>query len=462
MAGSLCVGQQVMSDNNWCTKLAQSNCVAGVMRSLAVGAFTFSAALALPSSVSAQSSDAQAYSKIIQIRPGDTLSHIAERELGNARHAQQLADSNNLDINIILKPGEELIVPVSLPVRDEHATVIFAKGIATLNGGDLKPDDKVRRNDEVETGTTGYASLEFQTGTIINLQPNTLARIVTLHCRSGDETCIIEMAAERGKLSTDVRRDGDQPTDFKVQTPYASAAVRGTKFDVDSDPTGLRIGVTEGNVALGAVSSDQVVDLDVGFGSASAAGSRLGSPIDLMPAPVFRFVPPRITATDVVRWFGLTDVERYTVQIAATAGGVGVIHDAVVEEDLFSHNDELPTGDYQLLVRAVDVNGLLGFIATSPVTLANVDPNIGEVNTVVTRENGNYRVEVIEAPDEATGYEIQVASDANFTDPVSIDVDENGLAFVRLNSDNVFARARALIDRVTVGPYGQPTTVDEE
>jgi len=410
----------------------------------------------------AQSADEyQPYSKAIVIRPGDTLSHIALREMGNASHAEQLALANDVHIDSILKPGDSITVPVSLPVRDEFASVIFTKGQVTKNGVALETNDEVRRNDVVETGKSGYASLEFLTGTLINLQPNTVARIVTLYCRSDDETCVIEMAADRGTLSTDVKRDGDQPTDFRVQTPYASAAVRGTIFDINADSTGLRIGVTEGAVSLSAANSDQEVDLDLGFGSIAVPGSRLSAPIDLLPAPVYRFVPPRITKADVVRWFGLTDVEQYTVQIASSPNGVGIIHDTVVPSDLFRFSEDLPPGDFHMLLRPVDTNGLLGFTATTPITIAEIDPNIGTATASVERQNGNYRIEIVQAPEEANGYEVQISSDFNFTDPVSVDIDANGVALVRAEGENLYARARALLSRTLVGPYGEPSTVND-
>jgi len=359
-----------MTDNDLKTKAATTN------ESLArwFSVFALSGALSLGgfagSVASAQSAEEhQTYNKPIVIRPGDTLSHIALRELGSEKRAQELAEANGLKLEQILKPGDSINIPVTLPVRDEFATLIFSKVRVTINGEVAKPNEQVRRNDILETDRSGYASLEFSTGSVINLQPNTLARIVTLHCQPNDDTCIIEMAAERGTLSADVQSEDGRSTDFRVQTPYASAAVRGTSFDVDSNSTGLRVGVTDGAVALGAANSDQVVELDAGFGSVAAPGTPLSGPIALLPAPVFRFVPPRITQNDLVRWFTLTDVNQYIVQIAEQPSGVGVIAETSVNSDIFRLNEDIPAGDYHLLLRPVDENGLLGFTATSPVTI---------------------------------------------------------------------------------------------
>lgn len=434
--------------------------VAGLTIALATTGFVSSASAQQASD--SDTASTQTYTREITIRPGDTLSHIAQREMGNANAAERLANYNGLAISKILRPGDTLEIPVSLPIREEFANVIFTKGDVKLNGDPVQLDDEVRLNDSIETGKTGYVSLAFVTGTLINLQPNTVARLITLHCQRGDELCVIEMAADKGTLSTDVRRDGDQPTDFRIRTPYASAAVRGTKFDVEADGTGLRVGVTEGNVNLVASGSDQEVALDIGFGSASAATGPLGSPIDLLPAPVFRFVPPRIAVGDTLRWFGLTDTPAYTLQIATAPSGVGVATDARVGSDLYSLTDTIPVGDYSLLLRAVDPNGLLGFPAVTPITVAAIDEALPEVVTSITIENGTYIIEVVDPPQDTPGFEIQVASDANFSDPLSVDVDNSGISRLRLPGDTLFARARILIDRTTVGRFGDITTLNED
>jgi len=415
-----------------------------------------STAVIIPTAFSQSSQEStQTYTRTITIRPGDTLTHIALRELGNANHAEQLAAYNEVEIKKILKPGSTLNVPVSLPLRDEFATVIFTKGSVLVNGIDAQANEEIKVNDSVETGSDGYASLVFQTGTTINLQPNTLARIVILHCQPDDDTCVIEMEAERGTLTTDVRRDGKQPTEFRVQTPYASAAVRGTVFDLNADETGLRIGVTEGRVEIISPGTDELTQLDIGFGVAAVPRSPIGEPVELLPAPVFRYVPPRLAKGDYLRWFGLSDTDDYIINIANDAMGEGIVLDKEVSGgDLFTLDEELPTGDYTLALRAVDSKGLKGFRAVSPITLAVVDENIKPVSAAVDREGNAYRISVVELLDSAAGYEVQVASSIDFSDPVSVDINETGTAFVRLSGDKLFARTRALIDRTTVGPFG--------
>jgi len=388
------------------------------------------------------------------------LTHIALRELGSAKLAERVANYNGVSLEKILKPGDTLMIPVTLPVRDEFATILYTKGDVELNGDEASTNDEVRLNDVITTGSSGFASLSFQTGTLINLQPNTVARLVTLFCQPDDEMCVIEMAADQGTITTDVRKDGTQPTDFRVQTPYASAAVRGTIFDLTASPDGLKVGVTEGVVGLENDTSE--IGLEEGFGSVSKPGGPIGRPIALLPAPIFRFVPPRLAVGDRLRWFGLTDTEEYIVQITTSASGVGVVLDKTVDSDVLTLEDaDLPAGDHTLWVRAVDPNGLKGFSSNSPIALAQLDDQLPAVKAAVVREDNSYFISIVNPPTSAAGYEIQVASDAEFSDPVSVDIDQTGQAFIKRDGSTLFARARVLVNRTTVGPFGQTTTVND-
>ena len=118
----------------------------------------------------------------------------------------------------------------------------------------------------------------------------------------------------------------------------------------------------------------------------------------------------------------------------------------------------MDVGDYYLTVRAVDENGLKGFTSNTPLTIAQVDEDIAPVTTTVSRQGSDYLINIENGPDEARGYEIQVSSDASFIDPLSVDVNEQGSAILRLDSDRVFARARVLLDPYTVSAFGEPSS----
>jgi len=64
-------------------------------------------------------------------------------------------------------------------------------------------------------------------------------------------------------------------------------------------------------------------------------------------------------------------------------------------------------------------------------------------------------VAVIDPPETAPGYEIQVSTTDDFTDPLSVDVTNPGTAIFRLESDKIFTRARVLLKPEKVSAFGE-------
>ncbi len=197
-------------------------------------------------------------SRDVVVADGDTLSSIAARELGKAGYAPQLAEFNALVTNAPLIPGNIIRIPIHVPARGEFAQVVFVKGNVTASrAGDdavqtgsaqiaIERDMEVLSGDMIKTGSDGYVSIEFSSGSVVNMQPDTEAMLSRLNCLPGDDSCVIEIKTIKGKVTSNVERRDDQPVDFRISTPYASAAVRGTVFDIDAADV-LRIGVTEGS-----------------------------------------------------------------------------------------------------------------------------------------------------------------------------------------------------------------------
>jgi len=93
-------------------------------------------------------------------------------------------------------------------------------------------------------------------------------------------------------------------------------------------------------------------------------------------------------------------------------------------------------------------------ISQSRITIADIDATLSPVDTTISVQGSEYLVEVTELSDDAIGYEIQIANDEEFSDPLSVDVDTGGSAFFRIVDDNVYTRARILIDPYTVSEFG--------
>ena len=410
-------------------------------------------------------------SRDVVVADGDTLSSIAARELGKAGYAPQLAEFNALVTDAPLMPGNIIRIPIHVPARGEFAQVVFVKGNVTASrtGDDLAQTSNIQsaiiaieRNmevlsgDRILTGSDGYVSIEFSSGSVVNMQPDTEALLSRLNCLPGDDSCIIEIKTIKGKVTSNVERRDDQPVDFRISTPYASAAVRGTIFDIDAEDQ-LLIGVTEGSV--GVTASDQLVDLETGFGSVVEEGQPPSPPIALLPAPVFRRVPARVAPEDAITWWPFADAASYDALVSNDEAGNETLGTFEVDSDQIRF-DTINAGEYFLLIRAIDQNGLRGFTSNIPITIAGVDTNVATVTTAVTRQGGEFLVQIVNPPTSAAGFEIQIADTEAFEDPLSVDVNSTGVAVFRLASDQVFTRARILLDPQTVSSFGGISSSD--
>lgn len=408
----------------------------------------------------AQQSGGQIISRDVVVLEGETLQSIAKREFGKGGLAWHLAESNNLKVNAKLVPGDVLRIPLFVPARDEYATIVFSKGTVTRDGEILNVDDKIFLNDTIETDSSGFVSVVFESGSVVNLQPNSTAKLVQLHCLPQDDSCLIEVRSDKGELSSDVESSNDQPTDFRITTPYATAAVRGTTLDFGAVDGKMIVGVTEGRVNLQA--SGARVPLDAGFGSVTSSGSAPSEPVPLLPPPVYRYIPTRAAAGDSLRWWELTSVGSYAAVISNDSGGNDVVEKFAGAQSTVTVGDNLSPGNYYVAVRGIDDAGIKGFKSSSKFTVAAIDPSLIPVDTTIEREGNEYLVTVVNPYEQARGYEIQVSYSENFEDPLSADISPAGVAIFRLEEQqNIYARARILMDPTTVSGYGKVASLTQ-
>lgn len=430
-----------------------------------------------PADASDNISSASMVTRGVLVKEGDTLASIARTELGKAAYAAFLAELNNIPIDQDPTVGTVIRIPMPMTENEEFAEVVFVKGGASLsrqsvfsaqsgnpdtdlNAQELTRDSMIVAGDLISTQADGYVSIAFFSGAVINLQPNTRAVLKKLACQDADDQCRIEIDTQSGRVTADINARDQQPLEFKINTPYASAAVRGTIFDVSANDK-LLIGVTEGGVVVEAQGEN--TDLDTGFGVAVAAGTPAGDPIELSPPPVFKRIPARLAMGDTLAWWEITGSSAYEATVSNDEAGqqtlttFSISGDESILDLQQSVNQSLDSGDYFLSLRAIDAIGLLGFRSKTRITLADIDTTIEPVKTDIAREGGGYAVTVVDPQENAAGYEIQIATDAAFSDPLSVDVNEDGAAIFRVAQDQVYTRARVLVNPTTVSAFGEIT-----
>ena len=386
----------------------------------------------------------------VVVQEGETLRSIARREFGKSGLSSMLANFNALQESDALFAGQIIRIPLFTPVERQFATVIFVKGDVVKNNIEVKRDDKVYLHELLVTGEAGFAAIQFSSGSVVTLQPNTHAKLERLNCLDSDASCLIVLDSAQGEVSSDVNRRDGQPTEFTIKTPYASAAVRGTIFEMNAVSSKLLVGVTEGEVLLQGASD---LPLDQGFGTVAQVDLPPLDPIALLPAPVYRYIPTRAAKGDTISWWALSDVEQYLINLSSDEDGLEVVANYNETQGILAV-DDINAGEYFMNVRGIDSNGLKGFKSPTKIVVAAIDENVEPVETEVSRVGNEFLVKIIDPPETAPGYEIQVSTKPDFTDPLSVDVSNPGTAIFRLQSDKIYTRARVLLEPEKVSAFG--------
>ena len=205
-----------------------------------------------------------------------------------------------------------------------------------------------------------------------------------------------QIRLDAGSAETQVKPQGDSGR-FRIRTPVAISAVRGTEFRRAYDAVGGldRTEVIGGRVAVEGAKAEVMVPS--GYGSISDLKNGPRSPVKLLPPPDLSGLPA-VAQGEVVRFSfaPVTGASGYRAQLAGDSEFHGVVaeRDSESAEIVFS---TLKDAHYWLRVRSRDPDGLEGpnsvrefdrrlLIVPPRVTLAPVieDPVVKAKSTEIT------------------------------------------------------------------------------
>jgi len=137
------------------------------------------------------------------------------------------------------------------PARPD-TKVTVTKGVATLiNQTGIRPirkGDLLTPGDEIETGAGGSVTMTLADGSAVTVRPNSRVVIRDFRAASNARELVQVLI---GYVRIKIYHLGGRPNPYKVNTPVASIAVRGTDFSVEVAATGeTRVTVFEGRVEV--------------------------------------------------------------------------------------------------------------------------------------------------------------------------------------------------------------------
>ncbi|MBR9805295.1 hypothetical protein GYB62_02120, partial [bacterium] len=234
---------------------------------------------------------AQELEWIYSVRPDDTVAAICDRYTKEPACASKLPAYNKLSLDREPAAGRVLRIPVSwMKLAPVAATVSSVQGQAFHVHDDgtktaLEENQLLRLGDRV-VAEQNSLTIKYPDATVIVLQEGSQLELTSVSAYTQKRGLTAEVYLRTGSLRARVPRH-DVRTRFRVRTPAAVAAVRGTEFRVDASELGngkilAREEVLEGVIA---VSTDEHADKDIPMGFGLKVQEGAPPPKDLKKLP---------------------------------------------------------------------------------------------------------------------------------------------------------------------------------
>ncbi len=369
---------------------------------------------------------------IYTARPGDTLWGMSRDFLESADYWKRLQEHNGIADGDYIVPGTRIRMPIAwLKRQPQPALLAQLRGIVERLQNDdasaeaLEAGAELVAGDRIRTGEDSSATIQFADGSRLLMQSNTELTLDTMSAFGASGMVDTSMRLHGGRIESDVPHEPGSGSRFRIISPSAVAAVRGTSFriafDQDSDK-GLGE-VLDGE--LGVSAAGVSIPLPAGFGNVTVTGEPPGEPVELLPAPDLAALPDLLPREPIMfDWPMVEGALLYRGQVFAGEGFDRLLLEQVIAVPQIEWQ-LLPLGGYVFRVRAIDVNGLEGANANHPFRIEALllpplvlGPDDGAATT------GPWLSLSWEVPREVGGFRLQIARDVDFSDTV---IDESAL-----------------------------------
>lgn len=315
--------------------------------------------LAVPATARGQDGEPISYI----MRSGDTLHGLAARWLVRPAAALEVQAFNRIADDRRIPVGRPIAIPRRLLRADpvDVRIVTFSGPVSVIAAGRAAPasrDMVLAEGAEIATGARGFVTLATRDGSRVSLPSNSRVRLVSSRRYRIDQTAEfdVQVLSGRAEATAVPQKPGNR---FRLRTPVAVSAVRGTAFRVgwhEDEQLGLTE-VTEGEV--GVATPQAGIDVPAGFGAAARPGGDLKRETLLPPPDAIE--PGRVQTEEGVR-FALRPVEGargYRILISGDAGFTAVLAESTAAEPQI----ELPglgNGTFFFRATAIAASGLEG------------------------------------------------------------------------------------------------------
>jgi hypothetical protein len=265
-----------------------------------------------------------------------------------------IANARRIPVGTMIRLPRHLLAYRSAGLRVEAFS-----GEVTIDGRPAARGMAVPEGAKIRTGSMGFVSLRGSDGSVVTMPTNTQAQLVRARIYKLDDLKDIEFRVLEGRGEAQV--PGLRARErYKIGTPKAVTAVRGTVFRVGYDDKGGRsvVEVVEGAVSTAAGGQDALTA--AGFGIAATA-TGLSPQERLLPAP--EIVQPGAVQTQPMLSFDIALPDTAVgirTQIARDAGFADIIGEQVSNGGQGATFSDIGDGRYFVRARAISGSGIEG------------------------------------------------------------------------------------------------------
>jgi hypothetical protein len=304
---------------------------------------------------------------------GDSLFTIGNRYFSNASAYEHVRLHNKIKNPRAIAPGTIVAIPRRyLKTRLLEAQLLSFRGdgMIELGGVASKPivGTKITEGMILQTDEDGFMTLGLSNGSRITIPSKSRIKVAQMRELLLGGSVNFEFTLDQGRAEATVSTLKNKNDRFRLRTPIAVSAVRGTKFRVayeGADKPSLTE-VLEGGVGVASTAIKTSVMPDVvkaGFGASASASGAIATQA-LLAAPTM--LNPGRLQKDVAVTINVAPVETatgYHVQLAQDAGFIDMVAAKRSAAPTVAF-DAIANGNYFVRAMAIAPSGLEGMSET--------------------------------------------------------------------------------------------------
>jgi hypothetical protein len=333
--------------------------------------FALVSCVAFQSPAAAQTSEEVNYT----VKPGDTLNTLASTYFINAKAVAVVQRVNHISNPNLIRVGSILRIPRNtLRFTETQGTLVAWRGAVQIwvKGAATAPqkNQSIAETMIIETGAVGSAVIALANGSRISIPSQSRIQMLRLRQYTLGGSIDYDLAVLKGRMETQAAKLDAGDSRYRVRTPSAVTAVRGTEFRVKYSGDDATAGASATEVSEGQVGVDIASRLAP---EGLAKGEALALAVDgsvkrgnLIAAPTLAAGSRIQTAADIrIAITPMPDAVRYFGNISRDASGTEVISSANSAENSATLAFEpLDDGTYYVRLSAENADGFEGFART--------------------------------------------------------------------------------------------------